>query len=129
MVHVIKTQISNHPIITTNSSGGQIKRFVQCTGYTGFDLEIEHVVLRFKVTLESPEGTNITTPMYLEYKLHTNVWFNAQGEVVDSNSPDAVITEYDYWMGTMIYNQVIDNELIMAGILNLDQNFQFFNQI
>jgi len=129
MIHLIKTQISNHPLITTNSSGGEIKRFVQFTGYSGFDLTISHVVLKFLVTLESPEGNVIATPTYLEYKLHTDVWFNAQGEVVASDSPDAVITEYDYWIGQMINVAVPDGQLIQLGILNLDVNFQYFNQI
>jgi len=129
MIHLIITQISNHPLITTNSSGGEIKRFVQFTGYAGFELLIEHVVLKFLVTLESPEGNVVATPTYLEYKLHTDVWFNAQGEVVSSDSPDAVITEYDYWLGQMINVAVPDGQLIQLGILNLDVNFQYFNQI
>jgi len=129
MIHLIITQISNHPLITTNSNGGEIKRFVQFTGYAGFDVAISHVVLKFLVTLESPEGNVIATPTYLEYKLHTDVWFNAQGEVVASDSPDAVITEYDYWIGQMINVAVPDGQLIQLGILNLDVNFQYFNQI
>lgn len=129
MIHLIKTQISNHPLITTNSSGGQIKRYVQFTGYSGFDLTISHVILKFLVTLESPESNIIATPTYLEYKLHTDIWFNSQGQVVANSSPDAVITEYDYWLGQMINVAVADGVLIQNGIQNLDQNFQFFNQI
>jgi hypothetical protein len=129
MAHIIKTQISNHPTITKTLLGEDILRFVKFTGYSGFDLEIDHVVLRFRITLECPEGNVVATPTYLEYKLHTDVWFNAQGEVVASDSPNAVITEYDYWMGTMINVAVKDGDLIQTGIQNLDQNFQFFNQI
>lgn len=129
MIHLIKTQISDHPLITTNSSGDQIKRYVQFTGYSGFDLTISHVILKLLVTLESPEGNIITTPTYLEYKLHTDIWFNAKGEVVTSDSLDAVITEYDYWLGQMINEPVADGVLIQNGIQNLDQNFQYFNQI
>lgn len=129
MIHLIKTQISNHPLITTNSSGDQVKRYVQFTGYSGFDLIISHVILKLLVTLESPEGNIITTPTYLEYKLHTDIWFNAIGEVVASDSPDAVITEYDYWMTQLINVTNKGGDLIISGILNLDQNFQYFNQI
>lgn len=129
MIHLIKTQISNHPLITTNSNEEPIKRFVQFLGYSGFDLELSHVILRLKITLESPEGTIIATPTYLEYKLHTDVWFNTEGEVVESTSQDAVVTEYDYWTGTMINVAVKDGDLIETGIHNLDLNFQFFNQI
>lgn len=129
MAHIIKAQISNHPTITKTLLGEDILRFVKFTGYSGFDLEIDHVVLRFRITLESPEGNVVATPTYLEYKLHTDVWFDAQGEVVASDSPDAVITEYDYWLGQMINVAVPDGLLIQTGIQNLDQNFQFFNQI
>lgn len=129
MIHLIKTEISNHPLITTNSSGDQVKRYVQFTGYSGFDLTISHVILKLLVTLESPEGNIITTPTYLEYKLHTDIWFNAAGEVVTSDSPDAVITEYDYWMTQLINVINKGGDLIISGILNLDQNFQYFNQI
>lgn len=145
MIHLIKTQISNHPLITQTELGVPVKRYVQFLGYSGFDLLIEHVILKFLVTLESPDGNVIATPTYLEYKLHTDVWFNALGEVVsymipDPNSteedplpdiinPDAVITEYDYWLGQMINVAVPDGQLIQLGITNLDANFQWFNKI
>lgn len=128
MIHTIKTQISNHPLIAQTQLGVPIKRFVSFKGYSGFDLDLEHVILKFIVTLESPDGVVITTPTYLEYKLHTDIWFNALGQVVASNSPEAVITEYDYWINQMINIPVDDGQLIQLGIQNLDQNFQFFNQ-
>lgn len=129
MIHLIKTPISNHPLITQTELGVPVKRFVQFTGYAGFKLLIQHVVLEFLVTLESPEGNVISTPTHLEYKLHPDVWFNSLGQVVASDSPDAVITEYDYWLGQMINVAVPDGQLIQLGITNLDTNFQFFNQI
>ncbi len=145
MIHVIKTQISNHPLITQTELGTPVKRFVQFTGYASFKLLIQYVVLEFLVTLESPDGNVISTPTHLEYKLHTDIWFNAQAQIVphmiaDPNSteeeplpnivnPDAIITEYDYWLGQMINVAVPDGALIALGIQNLDQNFQFFNQI
>ena len=129
MIHTIKTQISNHPLITQTQLGLPVKRFVSFKGYSGFDLDLEHVILKFLVTLESPDGNIISTPTYLEYKLHTDVWFNALGEVVASDSPDAVITEYDYWLGQMINVAVPDGELIQTGISNLDANFQWFTVI
>ncbi len=129
MTHTIKTQISDHPLISTNSQGQPIGRYVQFLGYAGFDLLVSHVVLRFSVTLESPMGTVVATPTELEYRLHTDVWFNSQGEVVPTGSPDAVVTEYDYWLGQMVNEPVADGALILTGIQNLDTNFQFFDQI
>lgn len=128
MIHTIKTQISNHPLITQTQLGVPIKRFVSFKGYSGFDLDLEHVILKFLVTLESPDGNVITTPTYLEYKLHTDVWFNALGQVVPNNDPSAVITEYDFWMTQLINVLNKGGDLIISGIQNLDQNFQFFNQ-
>ncbi len=125
----IKQQISNHPLIQTNSSGNPINRWVKFLGYAVFDLNKSIVILRFQVSLESPDGTIIATPTYTEYKLHTDVWFNLSGEVVPEGDPLAVITEYDYWMDQMVNQPVPDGSLIQTGITNLDTNFNFFDQI
>lgn len=130
MAQIVRQQISSHPLITINSVTNEpIERWVTFLGYASFDLEQDYVILKFRITLESPTGVVIATPTYLEYKLHTDIWFNSSAEVVPEGDPTAVVTEYDYWINQMINVAVPDGLLIQTGITNLDQNFNYFNQI
>lgn len=125
---MIRQQISDHPIIKVDGNGQQIKRFVECEGFKDYSFNLKLVTLKFYISLECPEGTLLVPKQYVEYTLHNDIWFNTQGQIVASNDPTAVITEYDYWMYQMLDVACKDRELIQLGILNLDQNFHFFNQ-
>jgi|SRR6478735_1281245 len=123
MEFLVKKQITDHKKMSWENN--PVNRFVEFIRFSRYDLKLKIVELDLLLTLESPES-NIILSTYITYSLHSDIWFDLDGNVTTEEL--GVITELDYWLNKMVNVNVSDRILIEEGIENLDIKFDYFDQ-
>lgn len=128
----IKAKITDHPYLKETVGGTPIVRVVQWAGFVTADMsnnDTKKVSLAFLIWLESPEGTPIPehTPIYKEYRLSNDIYFNALGEIVAKEDPSMITSELEYWCMKIADGTTGLRGAIVEAIHNLDLVINFFN--
>lgn len=109
---MITTNTSNHPEFGFKSKTTLAGINIPCLPFMG-----EAVVLTLSVNYFKEDDTPITIipPRIVELKAGKDMMVDQNGQLVDNDSPEAVMSEYDFFM--MLMNQPIKiAEIVVAKI-------------
>lgn len=120
--NLIIVPISNEPVYGFKRTATMAALNIGCLPFTGEAVNLVCQVDYFEPTTDTP--ISIIPPKIVPLVADKSTCVDSKGVIVPCDSPDAAMTEYDYYM-QMLFVPVVINDLVVGKIQQADADGKF----